>query len=118
MFKKLRTVVYTADDMEKAKVWYSELLGFAPYFDEPFYIGFNVNGFELGLMPEEGAQKDPQPHSITYWAVDNIDEACRRMQTLGCRIHKAIEDVGGGIRSTSLFDPFGNLLGLIAIPNE
>ncbi len=41
----------------KAKQWYAELLGFPPYFDEPFYIGFNVKGFELGLQPKEGAVK-------------------------------------------------------------
>ncbi|TMG98319.1 MAG: VOC family protein, partial [Betaproteobacteria bacterium] len=48
----LRTAIYPAPDLQKAKQWYSELLVQAPYFDEPFYVGFSVGGFELGLVPE------------------------------------------------------------------
>ena len=53
MFLGLRTVVYEVDDLDKAKQWYSQVLGHGPYFDEPFYVGFNVAGFELGLHPGE-----------------------------------------------------------------
>ena len=49
MFLGLRTVIYNPGDMDKAKAWYSSVLGIAPYFDEPFYVGFNVGGYELGL---------------------------------------------------------------------
>ena len=47
MFEGLRTVIYFVSDIHKAKAWYTELLGKEPYFDEPFYIGFNVGGYEL-----------------------------------------------------------------------
>ena len=51
MFQGLRTVIYGVGDLVGAKAWYSAVLGFEPYFDQPFYVGFNVGGFELGLDP-------------------------------------------------------------------
>ena len=51
MFIGLRTVIYNVEDIETAKKWYSKILGFKPYFDQPFYVGFNVGGYELGLDP-------------------------------------------------------------------
>ena len=38
MLLGLRTVIYRAPDLARAKAWYSALLGVAPYFDEPFYV--------------------------------------------------------------------------------
>ena len=52
MFQGLRTVIYAVTDADKAKDWYSKVLSQAPYFSEPFYVGFNVGGFELGLDPD------------------------------------------------------------------
>jgi len=52
MILGLRTAIYPAPDLQKAKQWYADLLMQAPYFDEPFYVGFSVGGFELGLVPE------------------------------------------------------------------
>ena len=48
MFQGLRTVIYRVPDLAKAKAWYTEAFGVAPYFDEPFYVGFQIGGFELG----------------------------------------------------------------------
>ena len=52
MFKKLRTVIYHVSDIAAAKDWYIKATGIQPYFDEPFYVGFDINGFELGLDPD------------------------------------------------------------------
>ena len=62
----LRTVIYPAPDLAAAKAWWTELLGFGPYFDEPFYAGFEVAGYELGLLPDA----DPALGALTYWGVD------------------------------------------------
>ena len=51
MLLGLRTAIYRADDIVRAKAWYTQVVGKAPYFDQPFYVGFNVGGFELGLDP-------------------------------------------------------------------
>ena len=53
MFLGLRTAIYHVDDIAKGKAWYAQVLGFSPYFDQPFYVGFNVGGYELGLQPAD-----------------------------------------------------------------
>jgi catechol 2,3-dioxygenase-like lactoylglutathione lyase family enzyme len=60
----MRTVVYHVDDLTKAKEWYADLLGVEPYFDEPFYVGFNVGGYELGLDPDA-----PRPYRTLGYPV-------------------------------------------------
>ena len=68
MFQGLRTVIYRVSDLARAKEWYAALVGFGPYFDEPFYVGFNVGGYELGLDPDaEGATSGDSV--VTYWGV-------------------------------------------------
>jgi catechol 2,3-dioxygenase-like lactoylglutathione lyase family enzyme len=61
MFLGLRTVIYPAPDLAASKAWYTALLGVEPYFDEPFYVGFDVGGYELGLNPDNEVAE-------TYWA--------------------------------------------------
>ena len=51
MFQGLRTVIYGVGDLDVAKKWYSLVLEMAPYFDQPFYVGFNVGGYDLDLDP-------------------------------------------------------------------
>ena len=53
MFKKLRTVIYTAKNLPAAREWYIKATGQQPYFDQSFYVGFDINGFELGLDPND-----------------------------------------------------------------
>lgn len=115
-FHGLRTAVYFVDDVEKAKAWYSEALGIKPYFDEPFYVGFNVGGYELGLHPRDEKYPNQVGSVSVYWGVSNIVEANDRLLKLGATVFTAIEDVGGGIQVATLRDPFGNVLGIIENP--
>src|ERR671915_951873 len=75
MFQGLRTVIYHVDDLQKAKEWYSRVLSIKPYFDEPFYVGFNVGGFELGLDPDTSGVTVGN-NAVAYWGVPDIDAAC------------------------------------------
>ncbi|MGV8990062.1 MAG: VOC family protein [Thiobacillus sp.] len=62
MILGLRTAIYPASDLATAKRWYTAALGQPPYFDEPFYVGFAVGGFELGLLPNaQPGTTGPQP---------------------------------------------------------
>jgi catechol 2,3-dioxygenase-like lactoylglutathione lyase family enzyme len=119
MFSGLRSVVYHVADLERAKAWWAGLLGFAPYFDQPFYVGFQVGGYELGLHPEDGVAGHPNaPGSvITYWGVEDVDAAYARIIALGAVEHQVIQDVGEGIRLAAVVDPFGNIVGLINNPH-
>lgn len=115
-FLGLRTVIYSVNDLERAKAWYTEVLGQEPYFDEPFYVGFNVGGFELGLDPSE-ENRPGAGGSTTYWGVEEIEAAHARLLELGARDHGPVQDVGGGIRVASVLDPFGNVFGIIENPH-
>jgi len=114
MILGLRTAIYPAPDLAAAKDWYSKVLGQPPYFDEPFYVGYSVGGFELGLLP--GAQPGtagPQP----LWGVENIETAYARLLELGASALEPVAEVGGGIKVAAVEDPFGNRFGIIENPH-
>jgi predicted enzyme related to lactoylglutathione lyase len=113
MLEGLRTVVYRVADLPQAKAWYAEMLNQRPYFDEPFYVGFNVGGYELGLLPTETEEIG----STTYWGVPEADAAYARLLELGAKNHAPIQDVGDGIRLGTVLDPLGNILGVIENPH-
>jgi predicted enzyme related to lactoylglutathione lyase len=117
MFQGLRTAIYQVDDIERAKSWYRSVLGIDPYFDEPFYVGFNVGGFELGLHPTEAGQKSGPGGAVPYWGVERMAEAWPRLLELGAQAVDTPSDVGGGIQVAVVSDPFGNLLGVIENPH-
>ena len=113
MILGLRTVLYPVAHLDVAKRWYAEMLGQPPYFDEPFYVGFAVGGFELGLLPDGQPGTDgPQP----LWGVADIAATFARLLELGAAELEPVTDVGGGIKVAAVRDPFGNRLGLIENP--
>lgn len=112
MIQGLRTVIYHVSDLEKAKAWYASILGIAPYFAEPYYVGFNVGGFELGLDPDmEGT--NPEGSVVAYWGVHDAVAVYQQLLALGGTAHKSVQDVGEGIKVASVKDPFGNIFGII-----
>ena len=117
MFLGLRTAIYHVDDIEKGKAWYSEVLGVKPYFDEPFYVGFNVSGYELGLQPAEEQSGEKADGAVAYWGVKDAAAAFTRMLEVGATRHEALQDVGGGIKVATVKDPFGNIFGMIENPH-
>lgn len=112
----LRTTIYKVGDMAKAKAWYTDVFGTAPYFDEPFYIGFNIGGYELGLQPEENPTTDKTESVLTYWGVENIEEAYNAFITAGATEHEKPTNVGGDIVVAAVKDAWGNIIGLIYNP--
>ena len=114
MILGLRTVLYPVAHLDVARRWYAELLGQEPYFDQPFYVGFAVGGFELGLLPDGQPGTDgAQP----LWGVADITAALSKLLTLGATELEPVSDVGGGIKVAAVRDPFGNRLGLIENPH-
>jgi predicted enzyme related to lactoylglutathione lyase len=118
MLQGLRTVIYHASDIEKARDWYARALGFAPYFNEPYYVGFNVGGYELGLDPDASDNSGAAAATgVAYWGVENIESSLARLVELGATRRGEVQDVGGGIRMATVLDPFGNILGIIENPH-
>ena len=115
-FLGLRTTVYQVTDLGRAKAWYRTLLGVEPYFDQPFYVGFNVGGYELGLDPNAPVATG-DGGSTAYWGVPEISAARQRLLGLGAVDVTDVTDVGEGIKVATVRDPWGNLVGLIENPH-
>jgi predicted enzyme related to lactoylglutathione lyase len=113
----LRTVGYKVADIVKAKEWYTNVLGVKPYFDEPFYVGFNVAGYELGLQPKDGADVPKVANIITYWGVADVNAAYHELIDQGATPFEEPMDVGGDIRVATVLDPWGNAFGIIFNPH-
>jgi catechol 2,3-dioxygenase-like lactoylglutathione lyase family enzyme len=116
MLLGLRTAVYHTPDITAGKLWYTKVLGFPPYFDQSFYVGFNVGGYELGLTPD-GAKA-----AGTYWGVKDIESVLARLLELGAEPRSDVQDVGpdnedNRIRVADVLDPWGNVFGIIENPN-
>lgn len=112
MFLGLRTAIYPVLDLALAKAWYIQILGVQPYFDQPFYVGFSVGGFELGLIPGKPGVEGAQP----LWGVTNADAAMVDLLAAGGVELEPVTAVGEGIRVGAVKDPFGNRLGFIENP--
>ena len=115
MIKGLATVIYAAPDLAKTKAWYAAAFGQQPYFDQPFYVGFNIGGFELGLDPH--ASHQGAGGCVAYWRVEDIDRALAHFLASGASPVSAAQDVGEGIKVARVADPFGNVIGLIENPH-
>jgi catechol 2,3-dioxygenase-like lactoylglutathione lyase family enzyme len=116
MLLGLRTAIYRTPDLAEGKRWYMKVLGFAPYFDQPFYVGFNVGGYELGLLPDASASTVG-----VYWGVKDITRAHARLLELGAQPNTDVTDVGqdddNRIRTADVLDPWGNVFGIIENPH-
>jgi len=129
-FLGLRTAVYHVGDLQLAKEWYSKAFEVEPYFDEPFYVGFNIEGYELGLQPaylptgqagRTGRPKEsPTDNKVksvsAYWGVNNIVESYGRLIDVGATAYEPPQNVGGDIEVASVKDPWGNIIGILYNP--
>lgn len=117
MLLGLRTVLYKVSDLAKAKAWYSETFGITPYFDEPFYVGFEVGGYELGLDPDMSHQRPGPGGSVAYWGVRDLAATLKQLEARHVEVVSPLQDVGEDIKVATLSDPFGNRIGLIENPH-
>lgn len=109
----LRTVIYPVSDLGAAKAWWTAVLGQDPYFDEPFYVGYNVGGYELGLLPDVS----PGHGALVYWGVVSVPDAMAAAADAGAVEHIAATDVGDGIVTGSVLNPNGSIVGFIMNPH-
>lgn len=85
MVKGLGTVIYPVTDLDGAKTWYSTAFQQKPYFDESFYVGFNIAGYELGLdpNPNQTVSRPGPGGGVAYWRVADIVDAVEHFVTVG-----------------------------------
>jgi predicted enzyme related to lactoylglutathione lyase len=107
----IKTVLHPVSDLEKSKAVYSALLGLAPQADAPYYVGFDVAGQHIGLVPGGGPQGMTSP--VAYWHVADIEQKLAEVTAAGATVNEAPRDVGGGRLVATVTDPDGNVLGLL-----
>ncbi len=112
----LRTVVYNVGDLMAAKEWYARAFKTEPYFDENFYVGFDIGSFELGLLPEENTPEYKAESAFVYWGVNDIHSEFDHFIGLGATVHEAPHSVGDPLLVASVRDPWNNIIGLIFNP--
>lgn len=113
----LRTTIYKVDDLDTAKKWYEQAFLTKPYFDEPYYVGFNIGGFELGLQPDETHSSQKVETVVSYWGVNDINETYQRLISLGATENEQPYNVGDDLMTATVKDPFCNVIGLIYNPH-
>ncbi len=116
LFKGLRTTVYKVSNLSEAKDWYSKAFKTEPYFDEAYYVGFNIMGYELGLLPVEEENQKRGDNTLSYWGVENIQEVFDYLLKLGAEVHEEPMNVGGELMTASVLDPWKNEIGIIFNP--
>jgi predicted enzyme related to lactoylglutathione lyase len=107
----ITTVLHPVSDLTAAKAVYTALLGVPPQTDSDFYVGYEVAGQQIGLVPSGGPQGMTSP--VAYWHVPDIEAKLAEVTAAGAAVKEAPHDVGGGRLVASFTDPDGNVLGLL-----
>ena len=110
----IKTVLHPVSDLTKAKAVYTALLGVEPQADAEYYVGYDVAGQHIGLVPGGGPQQMASP--VAYWQVSDIQAKLAEVTAAGARLKEPVRDVGGGRLVASVTDPDGNVLGLLQDP--
>ena len=116
-FLGLRTVIYKVPDIGKAKTWYSGAFDTGPYFDMPFYVGFIIAGYELGLQPGDENEQSKTGNIEMYWGVKDVEASYNKLISLGASPNNAPQNVGEDIIVATVKDPWNNIIGLIDNPH-
>ena len=107
----VKTILHPVSDLDAAKKVYSALLGMAPQSDAPYYVGYDAEGQQIGLVPKGGPQDMTSP--VAYWHVADIEAKLAEVTAAGATVKEAARDVGGGRLVATVTDPDGNVLGLL-----
>jgi predicted enzyme related to lactoylglutathione lyase len=106
MSPTIRSLVVTVTDMDAAKKVYSALLG-APHTDQPYYVGYNVDGFEVALAPG-----DASGGPVAFADVEDLDATRETLLAAGATERDAPRQVAPEARVCVLTDADGNPIGL------
>jgi len=107
----IKIVLCPAADLARAKATYTALLGTPPQHDSDYYVGFDVEGQHIGLVPGGGPQGYTVP--VAFWAVDDIDAKLAEVTAAGATVKESPREVGPGRRVATFTDPDGSVLGLV-----
>lgn len=105
-----KIVLYPVKDVDQSKVFFASLFGAEPHVDSPYYVGFSVNGAEIGLVPNGHDQGMTGP--VPFFDVDDISTTIGTLQAAGAQVTQEPTDVGQGLLVAKVSDADGNDIGL------
>ncbi len=108
----IKTVLHPVTDLAKAKPVYTALLGVEPMADSAYYVGYEAEGQQIGLVPNSDMDSP-----VAYWHVGDIEAKLAEVIAAGATLKEAPHDVAAGRLVASFTDPDGNVLGLIQDPS-
>jgi len=112
MTEGIKTVLHPVSDLAAAKQVYTALLGAPPQTDSSYYVGFDVAGQQIGLVPGGGGPQD-MTSPVAFWHLPDIEAKLAEVTAAGATLKEAAHDVGGGRLVATVTDPDGNVLGLL-----
>jgi predicted enzyme related to lactoylglutathione lyase len=107
----IKIVLHPVSDLEAAKAVYTALLGAPPQHDAPYYVGYDVEGQHIGLVPGGGSQGMTSP--VAYWQVADLEAKLAEVTAAGATVKEPAHEVGGSRLVASFTDPDGNVLGVM-----
>ena len=110
-----RTLLHPVTDLEKAKAVCTALLGTPPQHDAPYYVGYEVAGQHIGLVP--GGAQHGMTGPVAYWHVPDIEAKLAEVTAAGATVKDPVRDVGSGRLVATVTDPDGNVLGILQDPS-
>jgi predicted enzyme related to lactoylglutathione lyase len=113
---QMKTVLYPVEDIAKAKATFSALFGAEPHVDSPYYVGFSVDGSEIGLVPNGQSQGMSGPEA--YYDVVDITATLAALSATGAEIVQEPKDVGAGLLVAKVRDTEGNIIGVKQVPTS
>ena len=114
MSARADTIIFPVTDLPKATHLFRALLGAEPVMDEPYYVGFRIDGQDIGLDPNGHRIGTTGP--VCYWEVEDIAAARQQLLDAGATELQAVRDVGGGKLVAVLADGDGNPIGISKSP--
>jgi predicted enzyme related to lactoylglutathione lyase len=107
---ELNTVLYPVRDVDQAKATFSALFGVEPHVDSKYYVGYEVDGHEVGLIPSgrDQGMTGPEP----YYDVEDINATLAALQAAGAVVVQEPTDVAAGLLVAKVRDTDGNLIGV------
>ena len=105
------TLLHPVSDVAAAEAVFTALLGVPPTSSAAYYVGYDVVGQHIGLVPGGGTGGMTSP--VAYWHVPDIEAKLAEVTAAGATVAEAAHDVGGGRLVATVTDPDGNVLGLL-----
>ena len=121
--RRVHTTIPAAD-LDRARQWYAEKLGFSPYRELPtglFYVAAEGTRFVLYPSPSAGQA----PNTLMGWSTPDVEADVRELKAKGVVFEeydypnlKTVDSIAtrGEVRSAWFRDSEGNILAVVQFP--